>query len=237
MVDKEWPGMFDVSIRRSPRPLQRFVSLQPAFAQLVVAPGHTPSAPSVTPLAMPPRASSSNPGLMAAMAAGFLRDGLPASHQQPQHQARLLEMATAGMSQATGAEWVLFALVAARLVPQAKASPVGARFLAALTHDLHTRLEMLEPAHLVSQKLQRQCVRSNESIGLWYRKIQRIDLHDAHTQASLVNGWPRESLDDWSRRVIQAVIEASIDRLAAFQPSDLAYLVKGLCRPTTVRNR
>lgn len=81
---------------------------------------------------------------MTAMA-GFLREG----QQPPQHLARLLETATVGMGVATGAEWAMFALVAARLGPQIKDSPVGARFLAALVHILPARLEMLEPSHLV----------------------------------------------------------------------------------------
>lgn len=93
---------------------------------------------------------------MAAMVAGFLRDSASSPgerqrpHQPPQHLARLLETATAGMTQTTGEEWVLFALVAARLAPEARASPVGARFLSAVVLDLPGRLEMLQPAQLVS---------------------------------------------------------------------------------------
>lgn len=52
---------------------------------------------------------------------------------------------------------------------------------------------------------------------------------------NIVNGWPRGGLDEWSRRLIQAVIDSCIDRLGTFAPTDLAQLVKGLCRPVTVR--
>lgn len=117
---------------------------QSAFAQLVVAQEGTMPPPIAPPLWQQPPEASSNQGLMTAMA-GFLREGQP-----PQHLARLLETATAGVGVATGTEWVLFALLAARLSPQIKASPVGARFLAALVQDLPGRLEMLEPAQLVS---------------------------------------------------------------------------------------
>jgi len=115
---------------------------QPAYAQLVVAQGSS-AAPAVMPLP-PQSSSSSNQGLMTAMA----RVLAAPKEQQAQHLDRLLETATAGMGVATGEEWALFALVATRLPPQAKASP-GARFLAALGHDLPGRLEMLEPAQLV----------------------------------------------------------------------------------------
>ncbi len=150
---------------------------------------------------------------------------LAAPGQQAQHLDRLLETATAGMGVATGEEWALFALVATRLPTQAKASP-GARFLAALGHDLPGRLAMLEPAQLVGCR--RRLVPSVDH-GMTHHK-------NNNTQARIVNGWPRGGLDDWERHVIQAVVEACIDRLAAFKPSELAQLVKGLCRPVTVRS-
>jgi hypothetical protein len=64
----------------------------------------------------------------------------------------------------------------------------------------------------------------------------RLELLQPADLVRLVKGWPRCGLDEWGRRVIQAVVEACIQRLDAFGPSDLAQLVKGLCRPVTVRS-
>ena len=64
----------------------------------------------------------------------------------------------------------------------------------------------------------------------------RLELLEPVELVCLVNGWPRVGLDGLGRHVIQAVVEACIQRLDAFAPAELAQLVRGLCRPVTVRD-
>lgn len=63
----------------------------------------------------------------------------------------------------------------------------------------------------------------------------RLELLEPLELVCLVNDWPRVGLDGLARHVIQAVVEACIQRLDAFAPAELAQLARGLCRPVTVR--
>lgn len=63
----------------------------------------------------------------------------------------------------------------------------------------------------------------------------RLEVLEPGELVCLVNGWPRGGLDGLGRHIIQACIEACIERLDEFGPAELAQLVRGLCRPVTVR--
>lgn len=62
----------------------------------------------------------------------------------------------------------------------------------------------------------------------------RLDMLGTHELVLAINGWPRTGLDNFGRKMIDALVAQSIDKLDTFEPNEVAQLVKGLKRPMMV---